>query len=209
MIKPDFLAILKFVNNILHILNSSTTLLRSIMLMALHPKVQTKCQNELSEIIGEKPPTIEDMKDLKFIMATVMEIQRYSIVAQASLPHYLLHDTTVNQYKFQKGTIFFCNLTKFMTDPTVFTEPRTFKPERFIDENGNICKNENFVPFGIGKRICMGDSLAKNELFIFFVRILQRMNIGVVDGKIPNPENYVSGITRIPLPFLVSVSPRS
>ena len=66
----------KFLNNILHILNSSTTLLWSIMLMALHPKIQAKCQNELSEVIGEKPPTIEDMKDLKYTMATVMEIQR-------------------------------------------------------------------------------------------------------------------------------------
>ena len=50
------------------------------MLMALHPKVQAKCQNELSEVIGEKPPTIEDMKDLKYVMATVMEIQRYCVL---------------------------------------------------------------------------------------------------------------------------------
>jgi hypothetical protein len=49
------------------------------MLMALHPKVQGKCQNELSEVIGERTPTIEDMTDLKYIMATVMEIQRYSL----------------------------------------------------------------------------------------------------------------------------------
>ena len=84
-----------------------------------------------------------------------------------------------------------------------------FKPDRFLDKNGNIAKIENFVPFGIGKRICMGESLAKNELFIFFVRILQRMNIGIVEGKVPNSQNYISGITRIPSPYVVFVSPRN
>ena len=178
------------------------------MLMALNQKVQEKCQKEINDFIGEKEPTIEDMTNLKYVMATLMEIQRYSKVAPASLPHYLLQDTSLNQYKFKEGTIFFCNLTKFLSDPKLFPEPDVFRPERFIDKDGNIIKNDHFVPFGVGKRICMGESLAKNELFIFFVRILQRMNIGVVKGQIPNPKNYVSGITTIPLPYMVSVSSR-
>ena len=55
----------------------------------------------------------------------------------------------------------------------------------------------------------MGESLAKNQLFIFFVRILQRINIEVVEGKTPDPEKFVSGITRIPMPYEVSVSARN
>ena len=124
--------------------------------MSLNLEVQAKCQNELNEVIGDKTPTIDDMNNLPYIMATLMEIQRYSLVAQGSLPHSLLQDTKIDQYHFRKGTIFFCNLTKFLNDPQAFPEPRTFKPERFIDEKGNICKNDHLVPFGIGKRICMG-----------------------------------------------------
>ena len=99
-------------------------------------------------------------------------------------------------------------MTTILSDPKLSPEPYVFRTERCIDKDGNITKNDHFVPFGIGKRICMGESLAKNELFIFFVRILQRMNINVVKGQIPNPKNYVSGITTIPLPYMVSVSSR-
>ena len=60
------------------------------MLMALHPEVQTRCQTELDEILGEKPLTIDEMSQLDYIMATLMEIQRFSVVAQSSLPHRLL-----------------------------------------------------------------------------------------------------------------------
>ena len=44
----------------------------------------------------------------------------------------------------------------------------------------------------------MGISLAKSELLIFFARVIQRSNIGVTNGKRPDPEEYFSGTTRIP-----------
>ena len=176
--------------------------------MALHPEVQTKCQTELDDALGEKPLTIDEMSNLNYIMATLMEIQRFSIVAQSSLPHRLLKDMDIDQYKFKKGTLFFSNLEKFMNDPIQFPEPSRFKPERFLDKDGKVQKHDYLVPFGIGKRICMGESLAKNEMFIFFVRIIQRINIRVTDGKLPDPNEFTVGITRIPKPYDVLISAR-
>ena len=178
------------------------------MLMALHPDVQRKCQNELDEILGEKPPTMDDMKSLNYIMATINEIMRFSMVAESSLPHRLTKDVEIDGYKFKKDTMFFSNLAKFLRDPVQFPEPKKFKPERFLSKDGKVQKHEYLVPFGIGKRICMGESLAKNELFIFFARVIQRINIGVTNGRHPDPEEYFSGITRIPKPYDVSVSAR-
>ena len=179
------------------------------MLMALHPEVQRKCQDELDEILGQKAPTIEDMNNVNYIMATLMEIQRFAMVAESSLPHRLMQDVEIDGYKFKKDTLFFSNLAKFMNDPVQFPEPRKFKPERFLNKEGKVQKHEYLVPFGIGKRICMGESLAKNEMFIFFVRTIQRINIGVTNGKRPDPEEFHAGITRIPKPYDVSVSIRS
>ena len=60
------------------------------MLMALHPEVQTKCQTEIDQHLGEKLPTIDEISKLNYIMATLMEIQRFSAVGQSSLPHRLI-----------------------------------------------------------------------------------------------------------------------
>ena len=60
--------------------NYSTTLLWAVMLMALHPEVQTRCQSELDETLGERPLTIEEMSNLNYIMATLMEIQRQGYI---------------------------------------------------------------------------------------------------------------------------------
>ena len=57
--------------------------------MALHLDVQQKCQAEIDEKIGSRPPTIEDVPNLPYVMASLMETQRLSIMAPASLPHYL------------------------------------------------------------------------------------------------------------------------
>ena len=176
--------------------------------MALNPSVQKKVQAEIDEVLGPKPPAIEDISQMNYTMATLMELQRLSAVAPASLPHKLLKETTVKGYKFKKGTVFLSNILKLLWDPNQFPDPMTFKPERFLDTDGDVVRKDYFVPFGIGKRICMGETLAKNEMFIFFVRLLQRLNISLTD-KIPDPEDCISGITRIPKPYYVKVNDRT
>ena len=177
------------------------------MFMILNPNVQEKCQTEVSDLIGTRSPSIEDAKDLPYVMATLLEIQRLAKVAPGSLPHILMKDTVVNNYRFSKNTMFIANLTKFHMDPEVFPSPQTFQPERFIDENGKYKKNDQVVPFGIGKRVCMGDTLAKNEMFIFFVRMLQRITFHETANK-TSPDNVIRGIVTVPKPFEVRVTPK-
>ena len=173
--------------------------------MILNPEVQKKCQLEIDEILGEKLPSIEDYGKLTYNVATCMEIQRLSRVGQRSLIHRLLKDTEVHGYKFPKGQHFATNIEKCLLDPIQFPQPEKFNPDRFLNENGQIVKNDHLIPFGIGKRICMGESLAKNELFLFFVRILQRISFEETLNK-PDMKNATYGITRIPEPFEVKVT---
>ena len=177
------------------------------MYMALNPDVQAKCQIEIHEILGEKSPSIEDYGKLSYNVATCLEIQRLSRVAQRSLFHRLLQDTEIHGYKFKRGQHFATNIEKCLLDPVQFPEPEKFNPDRFLKEN-QIVKNDLLIPFGIGKRICMGESLAKNELFIFFVRLLQRLNFEVSEIK-PDPNDCIDSMTRIPNPFFVNVTERN
>ena len=111
-------------------------------------------------------------------------------------------------YVIPKGTVALTNIKKFLLDPELWDDPELFLPSRFIDDNGRFYHPDYFVPFGHGRRICMGEPLAKNEIFIFFVTLVQRLRVQSVPGKEPDPNNYTAGQTRCPLNFVVSIEQR-
>ena len=154
---------------------------------------------------GGRSPTIDDRAVLPFCDATIMEVQRLSCVAPSSVPHRANEDGFLDGYKIPKGCMMFYNIIAFHLDPDYWDEPEVFNPHRFLDGKNK----DQFVPFGMGKRICMGETLARSELFIFTALILQNFKIGlpVSHGK-PNQEKSLWGITRAPKPFHVSLSVR-
>ena len=96
---------------------------------------------------------------------------------------------------------------RILMDPEVFPNPKDFNPGRFLDDCGSLKRIEEFAPFSVGRRICMGETLAKSSLFLFFVRVLQRTSLSQTLKRL-NPENSYVGVTRCPNPFDVKVIPR-
>eukprot|EP00095_Tigriopus_kingsejongensis_P011335 snap_masked-scaffold1422_size42147-processed-gene-0.1 protein:Tk11335 transcript:snap_masked-scaffold1422_size42147-processed-gene-0.1-mRNA-1 annotation:"cytochrome p450 2aa2" len=189
---------------------SSTTLAWCVLYMALNPEVQSRCSSEIQDTIGATNPTLDDINRLVYTRATVMEVQRISVTAPGSLLHITSEDIHMEGFVIPKKSIMIANQKSFLMDECVWPNPEAFMPDRFIGANGKIVKPEQFVPFGIGPRICMGESLAKSEIFIFFVMLLQHLQIS--SSKTygpPNPKNLTTGITTIPDPFHVHIEPRT
>ena len=101
----------------------------------------------------------------------------------------------------------FPNLHRITRNPEIFPDPDQFKPERFLDAHGTkFVKNEHNIVFSIGKRDCLGKSLALIEFFLFFASLMQNYKFkSVIDEKFLDLEPHVQ-FTQSPKPFEVIIS---
>ncbi|KAM9339494.1 cytochrome P450 2K1-like [Symphorus nematophorus] len=152
---------------------SSTTLRWGLLLMIKYPKIQDQVQEEISRVIGSRQVQVEDRKNLPFTDAVIHETQRLASIVPISLPHRTSQDLTLQGHFIKKGTTVYPLLKSVLYDESEWERPHTFYPAHFMDKDGKFVKPDAFMPFSAGRRICLGESLAKMELFIFFTTLLQ------------------------------------
>ena len=163
------------------------TLLWCIAFMVNYPKFQVQLQEHIDQVVGrDRFPSLEDRSNLPLIQATIMEIQRLGNVVDAAVPHRTIKDTTLCGYRVPKDTLVLVDLESVHLDPECFENPEEFNPHRYINSEGQlITKQENWLPFGAGRRSCAGEPLAKVELFMFLSIMLHQFTFGPEDGKNP------------------------
>jgi len=187
---------------------SSTTLKWIVLYLTLYQDVQDKCRQEILNVLGTSLCTVADMMSLPYVQATISEVQRVARVAPLSVTHRTLAATKADGFTFPSGSVFLANLSFIMNDSKNFPQPELFNPERFLGTDGKYLKNERMIPFGIGKRYCMGELLARNEVFLFTVNLVQKLIfLPPNNNPTPDPANYHSSITNIPDDFHVKIMP--
>ncbi|KAG9269334.1 cytochrome P450 2B4-like isoform X1 [Astyanax mexicanus] len=181
---------------------TATTLRWGIVHMMEYPEVQERCHEEIVRVLGfDRSPCMDDRAKLPYTYATVHEIQRYANIIPFGVLHQTTEATTLRGYHFPKGTDFTMNLTAIMADKDHWKYPDTFNPENFLDEKGQFCKKDAFLPFSLGPRVCLGENLAKMELFIFFTSLIQRLKFSWPPGEPrPNMDGAMATV-RSPFPF--------
>uniref|UniRef100_A0A668A002 Cytochrome P450 2K1-like n=1 Tax=Myripristis murdjan TaxID=586833 RepID=A0A668A002_9TELE len=163
---------------ILHLFAAGTdttaaTLRWGLLLMAKYPQVQDQVQEELSRVIGSRQVQVEDRKNLPYTDAVIHETQRLANIAPMSIPHITSRDVTFQGYFIKKGTAVFPLLTSVLYDESEWESPYTFNPGHFLNEHGQFMPKEAFMPFSAGRRVCLGEGLARMEVFLFFTSLLQ------------------------------------
>ncbi|XP_032527287.2 probable cytochrome P450 305a1 [Danaus plexippus] len=174
---------------------TSNTLEFAILGVLRNKIIQEKIFKEIHTILGNKMPSWSDSNRLVYTMAYLYEIQRYFTIVPLAGPRRVSKDVTMDDFLIPKDTTVLISVGDVHFDPEMWEAPDKFMPERFIDDKGKLTKTENIYPFGIGRRRCPGDALAKSFIFIVFVGILQKYQIVCRDDELPSDEPIVGLIS--------------
>jgi len=200
--------LMRNISDMLHagVETSASTTKWSVLYLALDQQVQKRCREELEEVVGCRRVSMSDLVALPYLQATIAEVQRITCVAPLSLPHVTTSATSIGRFSFPAKSTFFANLSHFANNPDTFNWPHLFNPERFLSPEGRFMKHENVLPFGFGLRYCLGESLARSQIFIFLATLLQEVVICPPKQQPPpNPENYSCNASTMPDDFYVHI----
>lgn len=155
-------------------------LIWALLYMIAYPDIQAKIQQELDEVVGSRQqPYLNYRGKLPFTEACINEILRHSSIIPIPFIYAPATDTNINGYFVRQGTPVFINLYSLTRDERYWQNPDRFDPYRFLDENGKLRNDllDKFYPFGIGQRRCMGEYLARLEIFIFFTTLVHKCKL--------------------------------
>jgi cytochrome P450 len=147
--------------------------------LSMNPEMQKRIRKDVDAILpnDDDIPTIDMKEKTPYLMAFISEVLRFKSVTPFALPHKTIEDTVIGGYKVPKDTTVLLSLHTPMADESVWKDPKTFNPERFLEATtGKFIQRPNncFLPFSTGRRSCIGEKLALTNIFLICMRILQK-----------------------------------
>ncbi|KAK3043647.1 hypothetical protein RJ639_000063 [Escallonia herrerae] len=151
--------------------SSFTTMEWAMSLLLNHPDTMKKIRSQIDSQVGhDRVLEEEDLPKLTHLQNAINETLRLCPAVPLLIPHYSSEDCTVGGYDVPGGTMLLVNAWTIHRDPSQWTEPEKFKPERFEGETGEGFK---MVPFGAGRRRCPGVSLAHKMVGLALGSLIQ------------------------------------
>ena len=115
---------------------------------------------------------------MPYAEAFIEELLRIASVAPVGVPRLAAEDFEFHGYVIPKGTSIYPSIYTMHYDPEVFPEPEKFRPERFLGQDGKtVIKIDSLIPFSVGRRACLGETFARDQLFLFITSLVQNFSI--------------------------------
>jgi len=155
-----------------------------VFLMAKYPEVTQRLQRQIDEVVPRgRLVSLADKPSLPLVEAYTTEALRFSSMVPFNVQREAVKDTSIAGYFVPKGTQLIVSNYFIHNDERIWTKPEDFSPDRFITAEGKYqAPKEGFFAFGAGKRVCPGETLARQEFFLFTAALLQNFTILVPEG---------------------------
>ncbi|KAG5262887.1 hypothetical protein AALO_G00280090 [Alosa alosa] len=185
---------------------TSNTLRTATLYLMTHPHIQERCYQEIEEVLGSREEVcFEDRLSMPYIQAMIHEAQRLADTVPLSMFHTTTTDTHIQGYNIPKGMMVIPFLSSALREEGQWKFPHGFNPENFLNERGEFVKPDAFMPFSAGSCMCLGEGLARMELFLILVTLLRRFRLVWPEEKGVPDYGMVFGGTQAPKPFHVAV----
>ena len=162
---------------------TALALAHTLFLLSKHPDVERKLHAELTDVLGGRTPTADDVRTLKYTECVLKESMRLFPPAWTT-GREALEDVTVGGRHIPKGAQILLSQWVVHRDPRWFPNPEGFDPERWRDGRAEAIPRFAYFPFGGGPRVCIGNHFAMMEAMLILAVVAQRFQLDLLPGQI-------------------------
>ncbi|KAL0882245.1 hypothetical protein ABMA27_000780 [Loxostege sticticalis] len=176
----------------------------------LQPEIQERVHEEIDRVVGRgRLPNLDDRRNMPYTEACIREMMRHETLVPLGIPHRAVKDVKFHGYDIPEDTLVSANFTMLHMDKELWGDPENFRPERFLTDGKLNLSKDKSLPFGAGRRLCAGETFARQTMFQVFAGFMQAFHVSTADGRpLTKPAKRIQGIiTTIP-EFWVRVTPR-
>jgi cytochrome P450 len=155
------------------------------ILLAEHPEVVAKLHEELERVLGGRPATAEDLRQLTYTQMIVKETLRLYPTAP-TIARQNIDTLTLGGYTVPKDTVILIPIHAIQRDARWFDQPDAFIPERFAEGTSRLHRYAYF-PFGGGPRVCLGNMFAEMEIMLVLATMAQHIDLRLEPNQSTEP----------------------
>jgi len=193
---------------------TSATIVWAMTALIKNQRVMKKVQEEIRGSRVKKDFLDgEDIKNFVYLKAVIKETLRLYLPAPLLLPRETREKCIVGGYHIPAKTILYVNAWSIHRDSEIWKDPEEFYPERFLESSINFLGHDfELIPFGAGRRICPGMSMAVASLELTLANLLysfdwelphglvkEDIDTEMLPGVTQHKKNHLCLVAKVPI----------
>jgi cytochrome P450 len=176
----------------------------ALTLLSRYPAARDRLAAEVEEVVGDRDPRAADVESLVWTQAVVFETMRLYPPAWTIERDALVADDIAG-VKVSAGDTVAISPYLLHRNPEFWPNPEGFDPRRFLPDEAAERPRYAFLPFGGGRRICVGAGLAQLEATLALATLARSATLDLLPGTSVRAR---ADVTLHPsAPVIVTVAP--